>query len=113
MLNHALGLQNLRRESYRFLWARIRSGRTPLDGYPPRLVRIYSAYGLASVLFGAALAIAASWWLFGILQPLVGTGRALTVVLVGDCAVAGAVLIAGWQRRRKAALLLAGKAAVA
>lgn len=113
MLNHALGLQNLRRESYRFLWARIRNGRSALEGYPVRLVRIYTAYGLASVLFGAVCAVVGGYLLFGVLEPLLGTGRALTAVLLAGCAVAGALLIAGWQRRRKAALQLAGRSAVA
>ncbi|KAB2339978.1 M50 family metallopeptidase [Actinomadura rudentiformis] len=70
MLNHALGMQNLRLESYRFirlalLHARQRDAGTAqrLKTYPRRVKLIYSLYGLGSIVFGAVLACWFAYWL--------------------------------------------------
>jgi putative peptide zinc metalloprotease protein len=102
MLNHALGMQNLRKHSYEFLFARLRGGRAAVLAYPRQLAWIYGSYGLASLLFGAAAGIALGWWLFTTLEPRLGTGPALVTILLAVFVVVAAALIARWQRRRKA-----------
>src|SRR6266508_3750629 len=52
MLSHALGVQHLRAESYRYWLYRLRRG--PTGAYARRDARIYAWYGAASVLFDVA-----------------------------------------------------------
>lgn len=103
MLNHALGMQNLRQESSGYLLLRLRGGRTAVAAYGRRERAIYTAYGTASLLFGTATAVLAAWWLFTVLRPLLGPGRAVVGVLVAACVVVTAALIARRQRQRKLA----------
>ncbi|RFS83513.1 hypothetical protein D0T12_20960 [Actinomadura spongiicola] len=68
MLNHALGMQNLRVESYTFLklWighVRRRDGAAALERYPRRTKIAYALYGVGSVIFGAVLACWFAIWL--------------------------------------------------
>lgn len=101
MLNHALGMQNLRAESYRYVVTRLRGGPAATTAYSAPLRRIYLAYATASLGAGTAAAIALAWWVFTILRPAVGAGRgAATVAGLALCGLGAALAVA---RRRRAA----------
>ncbi|MEU8324082.1 M50 family metallopeptidase [Nonomuraea sp. NPDC048881] len=100
MLNHALGMVNLREESYRYLLmeakAMLRRGQR-ID-YPRRTRLIYLAYGLSSVLFGLGLAAAllTSW--FSVLSGYVG-GLSAALILGAEAGVV--VLVMRYLRSRR------------
>lgn len=101
MLNHALGMQNLRVESYRFLGLALRSsgrrGNRGTGAYPRRVKVTYTLYGVGSVLFGAALAGWFIVWWFRLLEPTVGAPRA-SVVIAGML-LAGTALVVALRRQ--------------
>jgi putative peptide zinc metalloprotease protein len=77
MLNHALGMQNLRLESYRFirLWLRHmrhRDDKTLLKSYPRPVKGAYTLYGLGSIAFGVVLACWFAYWLLTLVLDLLG-----------------------------------------
>lgn len=79
MLNHALGMQNLRSESYRYVKLRIRFLRhrdndsaRRLKTYPRGVKATYGLYGAGSVLFGAALVCWFAYWLLTRTANLLG-----------------------------------------
>lgn len=92
MLNHALGMVNLREESYRYLLmfvkARLRRGER-ID-YPRRTRLVYLAYGLSSLVFGLGLASAVLTSWFSVLSEYVG--GLLAALILG--AEAGVVVLA-------------------
>ena len=108
MLNHALGMANLRTESYRFcglLLRRVlrRPGGAGTAAYPRRIRWIYGLYGGSSVLFGAGLAAGFAVYWIGRLRDRAeppGTGTWLLAVLGG---LAGLAVVVVRRRRRAAA----------
>jgi putative peptide zinc metalloprotease protein len=108
MLNHALGMSNLRQESYRFI-GRLATGvfrrRNPAGGYR-RWVRLtYLLYGGGSLLYGAVLAVRVSVTWYRPLSHGVGaTGAAVTLPAVAALFAAAAVLSMRRARRKQAAL---------
>lgn len=97
MLNHALNLQNLRKESYRYLLAAVRGGPAAVRRYPARLAWIYALYGCFSLLAGTAVAGAGAWWLFAALRPWLGAGPSAGVV----AGIGGAVLVGACLAHRR------------
>ncbi|WP_433497722.1 M50 family metallopeptidase [Sphaerimonospora sp. CA-214678] len=96
MLNHALGMDDLRGDSLRLLAARLRrGGRTP--EYPRSVAVLYFAYGVASIIAALALGvllIALSW--YGL--SLFTGGEAAAAIVAMGLAV-GALLAFGARSR--------------
>jgi putative peptide zinc metalloprotease protein len=109
MLNHALGMQNLRIESYRFIGQLLRAPRRDGDSgvlarqaaYPGRVRAIYVLYAAGSALFGIALACWFVYSLFVALQGSLGAVRAGAVVAMAVAAVTFALVTSQRRRRSK------------
>jgi putative peptide zinc metalloprotease protein len=103
MLNHALGMVNLRTESYLFcrqlLRRVLRRPGADLAGYPRRIRWIYGLYGSSSVLFGLALAVAAAgYWIARLRAEPPGP---VAVVAAGTGALASAAVVIRRRRGRR------------
>jgi hypothetical protein len=112
MLGHALDQADLRRESLRF-W-RLRLGRRSperaerLDAYPVRDRRIYTGYGISSVLvLGAVYAALLVLWYHSLRRWMAGP-YAVTILAVETVLVA---VLLGFAARTRSARLAAAKAA--
>jgi len=111
MLNHALGLSNLRLESYRFIGTLLR--RRGSEGYQQRVRVTYLLYGTGSLLYGALLAtrMAVAWY-----RPLshaFGTAGAALIIPALAALGAGAAAMSVRRARRKQAALPTAVAAAA
>jgi len=111
MLGHALDMADLRGECLKY-W-RLRVARrtsqrsTSLQAYPARDGRIYTTYGVISVLFlGSAFGVL-MWFWYSSLQRWVGPVPAVLILVAETVIVAGLMTYAARERTRKAAV--AGK----
>lgn len=109
MLSHALGMANLRVDSYSYCARLLRRARdTPTTEYgrPARIA--YACYGVSSIVFGAVLvgAIVVSWFvqISAVLGPL-----AATAVLGAEAVVAVMVALFIRRLRAKRAAALPGR----
>jgi putative peptide zinc metalloprotease protein len=114
MLNHALGVANLRMESYQFLGGAVvglARRRNPVAGYRPWTCGAYLGYAVISLLYGAVLAVRMMVFLYrGLDREIGATGAALGLPAL---LVAGAVLAAlSLRRRRRRRALLPGATVV-
>lgn len=107
MLNHALGMSNLRAESYRFcllLARRVlrRPGGAGIAAYPRRIRWIYGLYGVSSVLFGVGLTVGFAVYWIGRLRDRAEPPGAGTLLLAGLGGVVGVAVVLVRRRRRAA-----------
>jgi putative peptide zinc metalloprotease protein len=108
MLTYALNIADLRTASGEYLRRRWRAWRGgEAEQYPRRLALVYGAYGVASVLFGTALAVVALGYWHGMLRSLVGDLLALLLVVALAALAVPAALVArrtyrkaGWTGAR-------------
>lgn len=108
MLNHALGMSNLRQESYRFI-GRLAAGvfrrQNAVAGYR-RWVRIaYLIYGGGSLLYGAVLVVrVGATWYRPLSRAVGATGALIALPVIAALFAAAAVLSMRRARRKQAAL---------
>jgi putative peptide zinc metalloprotease protein len=102
MLAHALDIVDLRRESHRFWQLRLRwrdpAARERLGAYPARDARVYTLYGIASLLFPVLAYCALMWLWFGSLAHLVGPGWAVAVLAAETAVLAGLMALSARGR---------------
>ncbi|GAA3831275.1 M50 family metallopeptidase [Streptomyces chiangmaiensis] len=102
MLTHALNIADLRRESYRFWRLRLRrrdpAARERLSTYPPRDIRTYALYGVATLLLLLSAYCALMWVWFGSLQRWVGPAWAVVILAAETAVVAGVLSLAARGR---------------
>jgi hypothetical protein len=95
MLTHALGIADLRRESYRFWRLRLRrrdpAARERLGAYPPRDIRTYTLYGIASLLLLLSAYCALMWVWFDSFRRWVGPVWAVVILAAETAAAIGIV----------------------
>lgn len=117
MLGHALNMADLRRECLAF-W-RLRLGkRTPerakrLASYPDRDRRIYSVYGVATVIVLASAYVCLTCFWYVSLHRWVGSGVAVSILAAETVLVAWLLGFAARTRATKAALAKADLAGTA
>lgn len=102
MLNHALGTENLARDSAAHVAASLRGflrRGTPAPR-PPRWARnVYTAYAVLAAIFYTALASLVLWWWFALLEHLYGAVAA-ALILIGTAVLVTAVYRIVAVRRR-------------
>ncbi|WP_300009603.1 M50 family metallopeptidase [Pseudonocardia sp.] len=98
MLTHALGMANLRTDSYAYCRQLLRRD-ADLSAYPRRARIAYTSYGVSSVVFGCVLASAVVAMWFVQLSSALGPWAA-AAVLVGEALVVTTVVVL--LRRRRA-----------
>jgi putative peptide zinc metalloprotease protein len=108
MVSHALGLQYLRAESYRYWWQRfaavVRRPNGPSEtrpGYRRRDAWTYSVYGVVSLLFDVTAAVWLAVVVFVVLRRLAGPVGAGGVLLLGVGAVVAVRLLRMRSTARK------------
>lgn len=112
MLGHALDLADLRRESIKF-WGLRLGRRTPeraerLRAYPVRDRRIYTGYGISSVLVLGAGYAALIWFWYHSLRRWMGAPYAVAILAAETILV---VVLLGFAARTRSARIAAAKAA--
>ena len=102
MLTHALGLVDLRRESYRFWRLRLRrrdpAARERLLAYPSGDARAYALYGIATLVVAVPAYCALMWVWFARLRHWTGPGWAVAVLAAETLVLAGLLLAAARGR---------------
>lgn len=111
MLNHALGTENLARDSTAHVTSSLGAllpGRERAPR-PPRWVRtVYVTYAVCAALFHTALAVLVLAWWFALLEHLLGPVTALLVLAATAAVITGVYRLVSVRRRRRAAEGAAG-----
>ncbi|MEU8104682.1 M50 family metallopeptidase [Nonomuraea muscovyensis] len=104
MLTYALNIADLRSASWEYLRQRRRAWRGGgAEPYPRGLALVYGTYGVASLLFGSAVAVVTLWSWYALLRPLVGDVAAVLVPAATAVLALSVALVAGRAQRRTGA----------